>query len=139
MSLKLDFEIKKIFIKRETERFANNNENRSKGEKILTKENHTRWINSDFNETLYTYRLYKKMNLENIRCDGKTVRKNEIIPYMVKRFSHFYISKIIRDIKKKCFIQKLYNKIISILFISVIFLINNSFKLKKIFIFQKYY
>jgi len=79
------------------------------------------------------------MNLENIRCDGKTVRKNEIIPYMVKRFSHFYISKTIRDIKKKCFIQKLYNKIISILFISVIFLINNSFKLKKIFIFQKYY
>jgi len=42
MSLKLDFEIKKIFIKRETERFANNNENRSKGEKVLTKENHTR-------------------------------------------------------------------------------------------------
>jgi len=43
-------------------------------------------IKSDFNETLYyTYRLYKKMNLENIRCDGKNGLKRWNYPlYKIK-------------------------------------------------------
>jgi len=79
-------------------------------QKHLTKEPHE-MINSDFNEILY--RLYKKMNLENVCCDGKTIWRDEITLYVVKWFFVFSVIQNIRDIKKY-FIQKLYNKITSI-------------------------
>jgi len=50
---------------------------------MLTREPHE-MLNSDFHETLYTYRLRKKMNLENINCDVKTPFKEVKLPLICK-------------------------------------------------------
>lgn len=54
------------------------------------------------------------MDLENISCGQGAVSRDKIIPYVYNDFQLFcYILKTIENIKK-CFIQKIYNKIITI-------------------------
>jgi len=48
-------------------------------------------LNSDFNETLYTYRLHKEMNLENISCGLKGIVKLPLICISVIRILAFFV------------------------------------------------
>ena len=73
-----------------------------------------RGVKFDYNEILCTYRVRKKMNLENTSFGGKTFEWVKSPLLCVKRYFSFFLYLENYSRYQKCFIQKFSNKTISI-------------------------